>query len=178
MVAFVIPAIVNPKAVVLSGQLQPLTASGDIDRMGAVPRKDRRDPAIQLRMESVFRAVQTALIRKAPSGTQKSCLPVGGIVFPLHAQILPDIRQCEVGRGDQERPRNHVDRFSKELPQPAFYQVLFDDLKQVDVPARQFVDAQIHRCSKSGSSQGSDRFFHPLIICIEKLFDFFCSGSS
>ena len=62
MVAFVIPAIVNPPAVVLSGQFQPLTASGDIDRMGAVPRKDRRDPAIQLRMESVARAVQTAFI--------------------------------------------------------------------------------------------------------------------
>ena len=62
MVAFVIPAVVNLPAVVLSGQLQPLTASGDIDRMGTVPRKDRRDPAIQLRMESVARAVQTAFI--------------------------------------------------------------------------------------------------------------------
>ena len=42
MVAFVIPAVVNPPAVVLSGQLQPLTASGDIDMYDGILKNIRK----------------------------------------------------------------------------------------------------------------------------------------
>ena len=108
--------------------------------------------------------VQAAFVGKLPAPAKPTPLLPGGGILPGKGQLLPDIRQPQVGGRQQKGPADHIDGLAHHLSQGRHHQVLLQGAPKVEGLVGEFTSQPVHPCPHCRFGKGigglSDQVIH------------------